>query len=104
MARGSKPYGANVRINRSIVSAWTGSEALTATFHDERSSPSATSGLKRLTHKSNAKFGTQEISPRYSWIAFSQTIGRCTNATGAISTQQAPTWNDASAFKIKPIS
>src|SRR3974390_2840329 len=97
MARGAKPYGANVRLNRSIVSAWTGSDAFTESFHQERSRPSAASGLKRLTHKSNAKFGTQAISPRYSWIAFSQTIGRCTNAAGAISAQQAPTENASSA-------
>src|SRR3974377_1842742 len=90
MARGSKPYGANVRLNGSIVSAWTVSDALTATFHDERSRPSAASGLKRLTHKSNAKFGTQAISPRYSWIAFSQTIWRSTHAAGAITAPPAP--------------
>src|SRR3974377_2578415 len=90
MARGAKPYGANVRLNRSIVSAWTVSDALTATFHDERSRPSAASGLKRLTHKSNAKFGTQAISPRYSWIAFSQTIWRSTHAAGGPRAQTKP--------------
>jgi hypothetical protein len=64
IASGRKPYAVKRRVKASIVCASTGSAALIAMRHDERSRPSISSSGTRCAHSVYAKLGAHEIAPR----------------------------------------